>query len=379
MSPSLFEVNDLRIAVYDAAAGVRGVDSGLTSPATGAALGAGWIEAVPGVSLALSAGEVLALVGESGSGKTITVMGALGLLGSGARAIGGAVTYRGRRMDLWATPDERGAANTWRERRRRKKRAKAFMGELLDNEWRTIMGTEIGVLFQDPVASWSPDEMIGRQAGESLAAHSGLSDEEIEQRVLDALGEVKLPGAGTYLSFRHELSRGEAQRAMLAAALIKAPALLIADEPLSGLDAPVAGAILDLLRDMRTRRRLAMVIATHDIATVASIADRVAVMYGGQIVEEGSVNDIFHSPSHPYTEGLLGSIPWAGLDRLSPIDGSPPRIVDVPRDRCSFAERCPYQRTECLAGPPELVAAATSRTRCVRSGELTLRGVRGRS
>ena len=122
-----------------------------------------------------------------------------------------------------------------------------------------------------------------------------------------------------------------------------------------------------------------MVMATHDMATVAAIADRVVVMYGGQIVEEGPVEAVFHAPTHPYTEGLLGSIPWAGLDRLRPIDGSPPPLVAIARDRCSFAERCPYRRPECLAAPPDLVAAGRSHSRCVRTGELRLRGVGGRS
>lgn len=377
MSPPLFEVCDLRIAVYDAEAGRRGVDHGLTSPVTGAPLGPGWLLAVPGVSFTVAEGEVLALVGESGSGKTLTMLGSLGLLATGACAIGGSVTYRGQRIDLWATPGERGVPDTRGERRRRRRRATTFMGELLDDEWRRVMGTEIGVLFQDPVASWAPDEVVGRQTTETLAAHTTLPDEEIERRVLDALGEVRLPGVGAFMSFRHELSRGQAQRAMLAAALVKAPSLLVADEPLSGLDVSVAGAIIDLLRDLRTKRGLAMVMATHDIASIASIADRVAVVYGGQIVEHGPVDDVFHAPTHPYTEGLLGSIPGVGRERLRPIAGSPPRLVAVARDRCGFAERCPYRQPVCLAGSPQLGAAARSWSRCVRTAELQLRGVPG--
>lgn len=378
MSPSLFEVHGLRVAVYDEAAARRRADAGLLAKPGGKPLGPGWIEAVPDSSFSLRPGESLALVGESGSGKTLTLMGSLGLLGAGARVIGGTVALLGHRLDLTASPEERGRKNTFRERRRQRKREKAFMGELLDKEWRRLMGNEVGILFQDPIAAWDPAEVVGKQAGEVLAEHTDLDDDEIADRVLDALGEVKLPGAGKYMSFRHQLSRGEAQRAMLAAALLRSPSLLIADEPVSGLDPPVARAILDLIKDMQTRRGMAMVFVTHDLATVASIADRVAVVYGGSIVEEGPVGEIFHNPTHPYTEGLLGSIPWPGSGRLRPIEGSPPRIVDVMRDRCSFIDRCPYRAKVCLAGQPPLVPVASSRSACVRTGDLDLEGVGGR-
>ncbi len=376
MSSPLFEVSGLRIAVFDEAAAYRGDDRGLTARPGGKPLGPGWIEAVPGISFAVEQGEVLALVGESGGGKTLTLLGSLGLLSTGARVIGGAVTLHGHRLDLNASPEERGQADTWRERRRLKKRQQAYMGELLDDEWRQLMGTEVGILFQDPVASWDPAEVVGRQAGEVLEAHSDLSDDEIAARVLDALGEVQLPGTGKYLSFRHQLSRGEAQRAMLAAALLKSPSLLVADEPLSGLDPPVAGAILDLIRHMQRARGLGMVFVTHDLATVAAIADRVAVIYGGQIVEEGPVDAIFHSPQHPLTDGLLGSIPWPGVERLRPIAGSPPRLVDVDRTRCSFAERCPHAEPACLQGQPPLRQVGESQSACLRAPELELRGIR---
>jgi oligopeptide/dipeptide ABC transporter ATP-binding protein len=151
----------------------------------------------------------------------------------------------------------------------------------------------------------------------------------------------------------------------------------MADEPLSGLDAPVAGAILELIRDMQRRRGLGMVFVTHDLATVASLADRVAVIYGGQIVEEGPRDAIFYQPRHPYTDGLLGSIPWPGAGRLRPIEGSPPRIVDVARDRCAFAERCPYRAAVCLEEQPPLAPAGDSQVACVRADELELPGVGG--
>jgi oligopeptide/dipeptide ABC transporter ATP-binding protein len=375
LSPPLFEVHDLRIAVLDEGAAVRKEDHGLLRRPGGRPLGPGWVEAVPGTSFTLERGEVLALVGESGSGKTLTVMGALGLLGAGARVIDGKVAYDGHRLDLTASPEERGRKDTRRERRRRRRREKAFMGESLDPEWRRIIGTEIGVLFQNPVASWDPAEMIGSQAGEVLAEHTDLGEEEIAERVLDALGEVRLPGERKYMSYRHELSRGEAQRAMLAAALLKAPSLLIADEPLSGLDVAVARAILELIRDMLAKREMAMVFVTHDLATVASIAQRVAVVYGGQIVEEGPVDDIFYSPTHPYTEGLLGSIPRPDGGRLRPIAGTPPRIVEVRRDRCSFVDRCRHAQAVCLDGQPPLVPVDGSRSACVRATEITLEGV----
>lgn len=373
--PPLFEVLGLRIAVHDERTAHSGVDNGLTVGPGGPPLGAGWVEVVPGVDFSVRPGEVLAIVGESGSGKTISLMGALGLLGAGSRAIGGSVSIKGLRTDLWADPVAAGRPDTRKERRRRKRRLGAFMGETLDPTWRQLMGAEVGVLFQDPISGWSPVSMIGEQTGEVLAAHTDLSQTEIQRRVLDALGEVKLPPQGKFLSFRHELSRGESQRAMLAAALIRSPSLLVADEPLSGLDAPVAAAILSLIKDMRDERGLAMIFVTHDLAAVASIADRVAVMYGGRIIEEGPVGELFRQPHHPYTEGLLGSIPWPGVDRLRPIQGQPPRLVDVPHDSCTFAPRCPYAIDACRRALPTMTHAGAGSAACIRTTDLNLRGV----
>jgi peptide/nickel transport system ATP-binding protein len=231
------------------------------------------------------------------------------------------------------------------------------------------------VLFQNALGGWNPVEIIGDQAGEALDQHTDLSILEIQDRVLDALGDAQLPSESKFISFPNELSRGQAQRAMLAAALVKGPRLLIADEPLTGLDAGVAAAILNLIRDMQRKRDMAMIFITHDLAQVAALADRVAIMYGGQIVEIGPVDDVFHTPQHPYTEGLLGALPRPGLDRLRPIEGDVPKITDVPTTECALVPRCSYAALECSAGVPALAPAPTGQVACVRSVDLQLRGV----
>ena len=208
-----------------------------------------------------------------------------------------------------------------------------------------------------------------------LSEHTELSREEIGARVLDALGDVQLPKREKFLSFRHELSRGQAQRAMLAAALIKGPDLLVADEPLSGLDPPVARAVLELIQDMRRKRGMAMIFVSHDLATVASIADRIGVVYGGRIIEEGDADQIFHSPQHPYTAGLLGSIPWPGVDRLRPIEGDAPPLTDLPPG-CAFAPRCEFADQRCRAERPPIETAGTTLIACHHHATLELPGIR---
>jgi oligopeptide/dipeptide ABC transporter ATP-binding protein len=220
--------------------------------------------------------------------------------------------------------------------------------------------------------------IIGEQSGEVLEAHTDMALGEIEERVRELLGEVKLPSQRKFSSFAGELSRGEAQRAMLAAALVKGPSLLIADEPFSGLDPPVAQGISDLIRNMQRRRGMAMVMVNHNLAQVASLADRLAVMYGGRIVEEAPVGTIYRTPRHPYTEGLLGSIPWPGVERLRPIGGEIPRLIEMTPAECSFADRCPYVEDRCRAAVPPLEAVeGGGRVACRRFDELDLRGVSG--
>ena len=363
MSTPIFDVRDLSVAVYDERSRR---DFAVTDGATGRPLGAGWVPVIHDVSFAVRPGEVLALVGESGMGKSLAVLAALGLASPSARVTGGEVRFAGERFDA-------GRHATDATGRRRRRRA---MSELRDPTYTRIMGTQIGIIFQDAIAAWDPVYLIGEQSGEVLEAHTDMTAAEIEERVLDLLGEVKLPKQRKFLSFASELSRGEAQRAMLAAALVKGPSLLVADEPFSGLDPPVAQGISELIRDMQRRRRMAMVMVNHNLAQVASLADRVAVMYGGRIVEDAPVDAIYRTPRHPYTEGLLGSIPWPGVERLRPIGGEIPRLTDMTAAECPFADRCPYVEERCrTAVPPLRELDGGGRVGCVRSDELDLRGV----
>lgn len=323
----LFEVEDLRVQVRR-----PGKD-------------ASWVDGVHGASFGVEAGEVLALVGESGAGKSLMVMGAVDLLPAGARVSAGTTRYKGRELR-----------------------------KISDDEWRTLVGMGIGLLFQDPIGGWDPTQFLGDQSGEALAEHTDLSRDEIAARVEDALGEVRLPHRRRFFrSFAYEMSRGEAQRAMLATALLSDPDLLIADEPLSGLDPTVARAVLDIIETLRARRNMAMILLTHDLGVVAAVADRVAVVYGGRVVEVAEVDDLYHRPQHPYTAGLLASLPALGR-RLQPIEGDPLDITEAP-DACAFADRCPYAASICYEGVPELRPVATSQVRCVRAEELELEGV----
>ena len=371
MLQPIFEVDKLGVAVNDLDSARRRPEQGVMVEPYGPALPFGWVEAIFDVSFTVSPGEVLAIVGESGSGKTLSVMGSLGLLGPGAKVSRGTVRFDGQQIRPTRALEQQ-RSRKWRRKVRKRER---FLEELLDDEWRRIMGTEVGVLFQNARGGWNPVEIIGAQAGESLDEHTELTITEIQERVLEALGEVQLPRQSKYLSFPNELSRGQAQRAMLAAALVKGPRLLVADEPLTGLDAGVAAAILKLIRDMQAKRQMAMIFITHDLAQVASLADRAAIMYGGRIVEIGPVGEVFHHPQHPYTEGLLGALPRPGVDRLTPISGDVPKLTEVPPAQCALVPRCKYAVATCSQAPPRLVPGEAGAVACFRAGELELRGV----
>ena len=385
MSQRLFEVSHLRVAAYDAELAVGssfdsgGVADDVRAPVSdaGEQLSPGWVEVLPDMSFSVDSGEVLALVGESGSGKSLALMGAFSLLSQGTRVLGGQTRFE----DATFLPGgETVNSDSKRSRQQRKESrvAGTAVADYYDDRWATIVGTRIGFMFQNPVGSWTPDLVIGEQAGEALAEHSALTTEEIEARVFDALGEVELPrSTRLFGAFRHELSRGMAQRAMLAAALTKAPSLLIADEPLNGLDPPVAAAIMELIKDMQARRKMAMVVVTHDLGAVAGLADRVAVVYGGVIVEEGPVVEIYHHPKHPYTAGLIGSLPGIRPGRLRSIRGEAERLVDVDRSQCVFLDRCDFATEVCQESQPEIRAVGESMVACHNATAEGHPGVRG--
>lgn len=300
---------------------------------------------VDGAEFSVDAGEVLAFVGESGSGKSLMALGSVDLLPPGARTVAGITTFEGSELQL-----------------------------LEEADWRRLVGFGIGVLFQDAIGSWDPTYMIGLQSGEVFEEHTEMTVEEIQDRVFAALGEVGLAKRRIFGSMAHEMSRGQAQRAMVATTLLTAPRILIADEPLSGLDVTTARAVLTLIDDLRRKRGMAMILITHDLGVVASVADRVAVVYGGMIVEQAAASHVYRSPLHPYTSGLLRSVPGLTDRRLEPIPGESPFIWDIP-DGCPFAPRCAYARDACRHDRPELRELGATSVACWRAEELDLPGV----
>ncbi len=296
----------------------------------------GPVRAVDGVSFDLAEEETLALVGESGSGKSATCLALLRLLPAPAGRIErGQVLFRGR--DLAALPER---------------------------DLCRIRGREIAIVFQDPMTSLHPMLSIGRQLSEVAEVHLGLSRREARALAVRGLGEVGIPAPETRLAnLPGELSGGQRQRVSIAMALLLRPKLLIADEPTTALDVTLQAEILELLTELRRRHGMAVVLVTHDLGLVAGTADRVLVLYAGRVVESAATDGLFRAPRHPYTLGLLESLPavdGAPLQRLTPIPGEPPDLARLPGG-CAFAPRCAFARERCttavpalepLAGPP---------------------------
>ncbi|MFC5394115.1 ABC transporter ATP-binding protein [Bosea vestrisii] len=319
MSPALLSVEGLRV-------GFRSADGGM-------------IEAVRGVDFSVAPGEAIGIVGESGSGKSLSMLAVMRLLGAPARATGGQVIFDGE--DLLAADEKR---------------------------MRALRGRDIAMVFQDPQSSLNPALTIGRQITDVVRAHRGVSAAEARRIAAEALERVGIRDAGRRLTaYPHEFSGGMRQRALIAMAIACRPRLLIADEPTTALDVTVQAQIVDLIAELRRELGLAVVFISHNLQLVAEIVDRVVVMYGGKVVEDGPVEAIERAPRHPYTSLLKACVPslTGPVGPLTAIEGAPPRLGRLPAG-CPFSPRCPDAIELCASQMPALVAEAGHRTACWR-------------
>jgi peptide/nickel transport system ATP-binding protein len=309
---------------------------------------AGWVRPVNDVSFTLAAGESLGIVGESGSGKTILSLALMGLLPHGARASGEAI-LRGHRSDGATGGAERSILNATQER------------------LRAMRGRDIAMIFQEPMTALNPVMRVGAQVEEAIRVHEPkASDADIRRRAMEALEKASVPDVERRArQYPHQLSGGLRQRVMIAMALAAGPRLLIADEPTTALDVTVQKQILELLARLRSELKLAMLFITHDLGVVAQVADRIAVMYCGRIVETGPALEVLRSPKHPYTEGLLRAAPKLVREKLVPIPGTVPPLDALPPG-CAFSPRCSYRVAECDARVPSLRSVnAMHAARCI--------------
>jgi oligopeptide/dipeptide ABC transporter ATP-binding protein len=305
----------------------------------------GVLRAVDGVSIALAPGERVAVVGESGSGKTVTALAIMGLIEPPGRITAGDVRLDGRSLTT-----------------------------LSEDDYRQIRGRDVAMVFQDPMTALNPAHRIGPQVAEAITVHdSSVTRSTASARAVELLEEVGIASAAARArDYPHQLSGGMRQRVLLAMALANRPRVLIADEPTTALDVTTQAQILELLDTIRTDLGLAVVLVTHDLGVVAGHSDRVVVMYAGRVVEEGVVDDVFASPRHPYTRGLLASVPTLASERgtLTPIPGSPPNLLHVPHG-CAFHPRCAFAQDRCRESvPPLVVLAPGHRAACLRAEEL---------
>jgi oligopeptide/dipeptide ABC transporter ATP-binding protein len=304
---------------------------------------AGLVRSVDGVSFHLKEGELLGLVGESGCGKSITALSVMRLIAEPGKIVGGSIKFKGEELTK-ATSDR----------------------------MREIRGNDIAMIFQDPMTSLNPVFSVGEQIAEALRLHRKLDRNAAKRAAIEAMREVSIPSPERRVDdYPHQLSGGMRQRVMIAMALACDPELLIADEPTTALDVTIQAQILELLDELRKTRKLAVLLITHDLGVVAEVADRVCVMYTGKIVEESGVNAIFAEPKHPYTQGLLRSVPKLteeGVERavrLETIEGTVPSPTNLP-EGCHFAPRCPFRMDRCVhAEIPFYATADGALVRCV--------------
>lgn len=288
----------------------------------------GIVKAVDGVSYTLERGETLGIVGESGSGKSVTAMTIMGLIKMPPGKIeGGDVKYKGKSIL-----------------------------NLPEDDMRKLRGNDIAMIFQDPMSSLNPVYKIGDQVGEGLRIHKGYSKKEAKEAAIRLLDLVGIPNPSVRVNeYPHQFSGGMRQRVMIAMALACNPDIIIADEPTTALDVTIQAQILELMVEMQEKNGNAIIMITHDLGVVANMADKIMVMYAGAPVEYGSAEEIFYQSRHPYTWGLIQSIPEQKMDekkRLTPIKGNPPSLVHVPQG-CSFSPRCPYAQEICFTDRPE--------------------------
>ncbi|EMA02401.1 ABC-type dipeptide/oligopeptide/nickel transport system, ATP-binding protein I & II [Haloferax mediterranei ATCC 33500] len=323
----------------------------------------GHVKAVDGLDLTVAEGETVGLVGESGSGKSVTALSTMGLVDDPGEIVSGSVELESPHL-----------ADEFREQYDEPSFVDGDIINLVDapeEALRVVRGSEIGMIFQDPMTSLNPSLTVGEQVAESLRLHqyggrrkdswfnavrellpklSRDIDDEVVERTIDVLESVGIPEPGARVDeYPHEFSGGMRQRVLIAIALACQPRLLVADEPTTALDVTIQAQILDLIDDLQEDLGMSVLMITHDLGVVAETCDRVAVMYAGEIVEEGPVEEIFHNPSHPYTYTLLESLPSEEKERLTPIEGNVPDLIDMP-EGCHFAPRCPWAKPECTAG-----------------------------
>ena len=305
----------------------------------------GPLEAVRGVDLDVRAGEMVGVVGESGSGKSVTFLAAMGLLPRSAK-VRGSVMLNGQEM-----------VNA--------------PGKVLRN----MRGGLMSMIFQDPLSALNPVHRVGDQIVEMLQAHqSQLSDKDAAKRAVELLDIVGIPQAAERAhQYPHEFSGGMRQRVVIAIAIANNPKVLIADEPTTALDVTVQAQILEVIERVQKSFGTAVVLITHDLGIIARVADRVNVMYAGRNVEKGGVNSLFDHPSHPYTRGLLASLPHEGAERLTPITGFPPNML-MPPPGCGFAPRCSYANDDCVKSLPELRVFGDLETACLRAEQIIVNG-----
>ena len=297
----------------------------------------GTLRAIDGISFDIAPGEILGVVGESGAGKSLTGAAIIGLLEPPGRIASGEVLLEGKRID-----------------------------NMSNDELRHIRGRKIGAIFQDPLTSLNPLYSVGKQLTETIQAHLPVSNAEARKRAIDLLKDTGIPAAEQRIDhYPHQFSGGMRQRVVIALALAAEPKLIVADEPTTALDVSIQAQIISLLKNICKSRGAAVMLITHDMGVIAETCDRVAVMYAGRIVEIGPVHEVINHPAHPYTAGLMASIPDITQDReyLNQIDGAMPRLNAIPTG-CAFNPRCPKVFDRCKTERPVLVNAGATRAAC---------------